>query len=571
MKNSYFPFPIRACASLGISIAFAAAFPAQAQEAQPRAEARPTAAKQSQPATADEQSTTIRGRIEGFRHYQSSARSGEQKQPQRADEQTLVNVRLQDGRSVVIALGSKIELDELKLQRNDFIIVEGRARMVEGVPALAASRLEVNGQRVTLGQKKEATSRQVDGHPAQEQRSPVIQADARELLDKVRTAYEKAKTLRLAGLVSSHFEIGNSVVKTHLGFTSAFEAPNKFQHDTVDMLIGSTGEQVFVLNKKTNNYLQQKVAAKEPLAKDLPATGLSVLHAQNPSLLAALLRSPFQRVLESAESIEKLDDAVIENKRYPQLVLRGIPGHGPISVLVNPENHLVRRVKVNLRPALPEDATDKRVRQATITVDYTLIDTATDFAADRFAWQPPEKATDVAQQRQTEEQASQGLVGKTAPAFELTALDGRKVSLAEQRGKVVVLDFWASWCPPCKESLPHLGRMFGDEKQENVEFFAINVGEEKDRIQSFLQAENLEVPVLLDPDGKVARQYQVKGIPKTVVIDPEGQVTKVFTGLGADSYEQIREAIKQASGRAAAAGSPAPENARTARTAPEGN
>jgi peroxiredoxin len=508
------------------------------------------AAKPREASAGVQQKATIRGRIEGFRHVATRG-AGKDQQQRQQERQTLIKVRLNDGRFAIIALGPKSDLDSLGLQRNDFITAEGRAGIVEGVPALVASNAEVNGQRVSIRQSSVSAERQVNGQPVRERASrndqAVIDADARALMEKVRKAYQDLRAVQLGGTVSTHIEIGATVVKTSLGFTSSYEAPNKFRHDTAEMLIGSTGDQSFVFNKRSNNYMQQQVRSNQSLTEALPAAAITVLHTQNPSLLGAMLPNPLERVLQSVARVEKLDDAVVENQRYPQLVLRGAPGHGPISVLIDPETNLIRRATVDLREQIEHSGAREGVRQATTVIDYTLINTQPSFEEGRFAWQAPARASDVAQQRDSEQQASQGLVGRDAPGFELTSLDGRRVSLADQRGKVVVLDFWASWCPPCEESLPHLGRIYRDEQQDGVVVFAINVGEERDRVSSYVQMKNIALPVLLDPEGKVAEQYSVRGIPKTVVIGKDGKVTDVFSGLGADSYEEIRASIAKAS------------------------
>jgi thiol-disulfide isomerase/thioredoxin len=94
------------------------------------------------------------------------------------------------------------------------------------------------------------------------------------------------------------------------------------------------------------------------------------------------------------------------------------------------------------------------------------------------------------------------LLGQKAPAFTLPSLDGKQVSLEQFRGKkVVVLDFWASWCGPCRMAMPIIQKVSEELKDKDVVFFAVNIGEDKTKINDFMQKMNLKLPVLMDETG----------------------------------------------------------------------
>ncbi len=138
------------------------------------------------------------------------------------------------------------------------------------------------------------------------------------------------------------------------------------------------------------------------------------------------------------------------------------------------------------------------------------------------------------------------LVGKPAPDFKLEGLDGKEVHLADLKGSVVVLDFWATWCGPCVQSMPHLDELYKAESPKGLKVFAVNQEEDKDTVQGFLKSRNLTVPALLDKDGQVGQAYEANAIPQTVIVGKDGKVRKVFIGYGMDTGDQIRKEVEAA-------------------------
>lgn len=114
--------------------------------------------------------------------------------------------------------------------------------------------------------------------------------------------------------------------------------------------------------------------------------------------------------------------------------------------------------------------------------------------------------------------------GGATPALKLSAMDGRQVDLASLRGRVVLLNFWATWCEPCRDEMPSLQRLRARMKGQPFELFAVNYGESDARVEAFAAKLGLSIPVLLDPYKRSVEDWKVRGLPMTFLVDAQGKV-----------------------------------------------
>ncbi len=125
-----------------------------------------------------------------------------------------------------------------------------------------------------------------------------------------------------------------------------------------------------------------------------------------------------------------------------------------------------------------------------------------------------------------------------AAQFKLSDLSGKEVALSDFSGKPVMLFFWATWCPYCRDELPELQKHYKDIKESGIELLAIDVGEPKERVERILKNQDLEFPILLDADSRVASSYNLVGIPTYVLIDAHGKIKSRSHNLPED-YKNI--------------------------------
>ena len=122
------------------------------------------------------------------------------------------------------------------------------------------------------------------------------------------------------------------------------------------------------------------------------------------------------------------------------------------------------------------------------------------------------------------------MVGRAAPPLALALFDGGKLSLADLRGKVVFLNFWASWCPPCRSEAKEMEQTWQRLKSDNVVFVGVQIQDTEENGRAFIKEFNITYPTGLDVSGRIAIDYGVWGIPETFFIDAEGRITYKHVG-----------------------------------------
>lgn len=139
--------------------------------------------------------------------------------------------------------------------------------------------------------------------------------------------------------------------------------------------------------------------------------------------------------------------------------------------------------------------------------------------------------------------------GSPAPAFQLHSAASTDLSLSDLKGQVVLINFWASWCGPCRQEMPVLEQLYKKYKSAGFTLLGVNVEPKSADAEGFLKSTPVSFPILFDPDSKVSKLYEVSGMPSTVILDRNGKVRYIHHGYkpGEESeyLDQIRTLVRE--------------------------
>ena len=426
-----------------------------------------------------------------------------------------------------------------------FIITTALTLFVAISPGLRADQPEVKiKKRELLVDEKDHDHAKPEPKAQPEKKRAVeakISPEAKSELEKITQAYRSLTSLELAGSLQSDFLIGGQVQKQQSQFTAAFAAPNKFRHEMKgDILLGSSGEKLYAYRPRRNDY-KTADAPKDRVSSDkIPNPMRDILQMQNVGLTCAIVDDAGKFLAEGMTEVTKSDDMSLDGKTFTAIAFKG--EKMDYRILVDPQTHLIRRVVLDMKRSIESTGRDD-VDRALLSFDYTTVQPETKPDDKRFVWSAPANAKDAGAV-EAEEGDAMALVGKEAPDFTLNGMDGKPVAMKDQQGSVVVLDFWATWCGPCRASLPGLNKIYKEQKDKGMKAFAVDLEESKETIQPVAEKLIPDIPVLLDEKSEVAKKYGVNGIPQTVVVGKDGKIKKVFIGSGNEAG--IRSAVEKA-------------------------
>ncbi|OGU17339.1 MAG: hypothetical protein A2X61_06815 [Ignavibacteria bacterium GWB2_35_12] len=138
-------------------------------------------------------------------------------------------------------------------------------------------------------------------------------------------------------------------------------------------------------------------------------------------------------------------------------------------------------------------------------------------------------------------------VGNMAPDFKGETIDGKELNLSDYKGRVVLLDFWASWCGPCQKELPFLFQLYDDNDDKNFIIIAVNIDKKLNSAQKFLDklTEKAHFPIVWDSKSVIPSLYQIESMPTTIFIDKIGTIRYIHTGFNDSSKDMLRLELEE--------------------------
>jgi alkyl hydroperoxide reductase subunit AhpC len=394
---------------------------------------------------------------------------------------------------------------------------------------------------------------------ARAQEKPANDPKAVQVVEAVGKYYLGLKQFTTDASMVEEITAGGKSQRSELAFAVAMERPNKF---AMALQRGRGGASMFSDGSKLYTFVPDINAYnEEPAPADL--AGLVKQPVVRPSFLAQLIDAdPAKSVMEGVMGLEYRGVEQLDGRSAHHLAAKQKDIDWELWVDEG-DQPLVRKVKVDVSRALTAQGAPSGA-QGTVTELFSKWTVNQPVDAAQFSFTPPAGAKTIEQYRADEgkrQSQSHPLVGRPAPDFSLPLLAGGQMKLSDNKGKqVVVLDFWATWCPPCQAELPVVNRLLAGYKDKGVLFVAVNQGEDANQVRTFLQGIHIEPTVALDAQGSAGHLYQVSGIPQTVIIDKQGIVRAVFTGYGPGTEDDIKKQLDEvlAGGAPAAGATPAP-------------
>jgi thiol-disulfide isomerase/thioredoxin len=316
----------------------------------------------------------------------------------------------------------------------------------------------------------------------------------------------------------------------------------KSSADEAEMFSDGTTKSVYLVTNK--QYIQEKAPSSRETLIGLMPGGMMGLG----SMWLAGFLSNDKAMLDQLTGIEYVgqekDEADASGKTMLDHLLLHYREFDLDVWLQTGDKPLLQRFRMDLAKSVGQVQGHGAAPNVTVAFQFSNWQPEVKIADERFAFTPPDGVTRYEPASKDGAEDESALLKKPAPDFTLGLLDGSKLNLAALKGKkIVILDFWATWCGPCRMAMPVVAQVAKEYANRDVVLYAVNQRETPEQIRAFLEKAQLEVSVALDRDAKVGSVYGANAIPRMVVIDKNGIVQAVHAGMSPALKDDLTEEL----------------------------
>lgn len=370
---------------------------------------------------------------------------------------------------------------------------------------------------------------------------------ARQLLEGMVAAYQNAKSYSDKGSVNLKGKYDGESVDQTQPFSACLVRPDRLRVEVYQTtLVINEGRMKASIAGIGNQYLDKPAPAKlefrELLSDSILVQSLSRGFAGPPPQVIMMLEPrAVEALLAEADSMTVAGAETIDGRSYDRVKVSR--KEGTSSYLIDRQTKVLRRLEYVAGDVADVNMPLKEMR---LVADFAEAQFNGPVDAQRFTFVPPPGAEAVAELSMP---APPQLLGKKAPEFKFVGADKQPITPASLLGKVVVIDFWATWCGPCRQSLPVLEKVYQKYKgNSRVQFLAVSVDEAEtssEKVADALKELGVTIPLARDPDGFAGKAYFTTGIPTTFLLGADGVVQYCESGVNPNAEKEIPERVEQ--------------------------
>lgn len=376
--------------------------------------------------------------------------------------------------------------------------------------------------------------------------------DAKQLLADMIAAYQSADSYRDDGVVQTSFVYGGRQQVGEQPFAASFQRPNRLTLDMYSTRLKSDGEKVYATIEGLGDQVVVVTAPETIVAPDFygwkDLNQVVRLGIAGASVQLDLLTGdePWAEVMQEFPTAKLADGGPVDGHDTYRVTLTSEVDR--LELWIDKQSLVLRRLRF---PTQEHVRMDPNLSEMSLVAEFKNAQLGPGVAAESFTWPRSDDEVYVRFPVQPPNDALKPspLVGRPAPAFSFVAADGQNVDKQSLDGKVTVLDFWATWCRPCLDSLPKLSDIAANyDDNPQVAFYAVNTEARSEvsdeRVGGALAAIRAHLPYLRLTDGSDAMEaFGIEGIPTAVILGPDGKVQYYQVGATPQFYQQLPKLI----------------------------